>query len=171
MIEEPKINRNLALELLRVTEAGAPPAAPPPGPGQQEAADAPAREADRHPLGAVGLEGDRNRDVIAQIRDVGARIKLITAGDVAAALEAALETRSGVHCMMGSGGAPKACSRRARSRRSAATCRRSSISGTTRRSRWPLKKATSRTRYSASTTFALAPPSSSRPQQSRPLSC
>src|SRR5258708_33198237 len=56
-------------------------------------------------LTVVVLERDRNREVIAEIRDVGARIKLITAGDVAAALEAALETRSGVHCMMGSGGA------------------------------------------------------------------
>jgi fructose-1,6-bisphosphatase II len=47
---------------------------------------------------------ERNQQVVAQIRDVGARIKLITAGDVAGALEAALETRSGIHCMMGSGG-------------------------------------------------------------------
>ena len=43
--------------------------------------------------------------MIAQIREVGARIKLISAGDVAGALEAALETRFGIHCMMGSGGA------------------------------------------------------------------
>jgi len=54
-------------------------------------------------LTVVVLERDRNRDVIAQIRDVGARIKLITAGDVAGALEAALEMRSGIHCMMGCG--------------------------------------------------------------------
>jgi hypothetical protein len=51
------------------------------------------------------LERERNQQIVAQIRDVGARIKLITAGDVGGALEAALETRSGVHCMMGSGGA------------------------------------------------------------------
>ena len=56
-------------------------------------------------LTVVVLERDRNREIIAQIRDVGARIKLITAGDVAGALEATLEMRSGVHCMMGSGGA------------------------------------------------------------------
>src|SRR4030081_2404318 len=56
-------------------------------------------------LAVVVLDRDRNNEVIAQIREVGARIKLITAGDVAAALEAALETRAGVHCMMGSGGA------------------------------------------------------------------
>src|SRR5258708_3305259 len=216
MIEEPKINRNLALELLRVTEAGALAAAPLQGRGNKEAADARAVEAIRNALASVDMKGtvvigegekdeapmlyfgepignglepevdvavdpiegtsltasglpgaisvvalagggtmftthahymqklvvgrrargvidlempvewnlrriakaeglpvqeltvvvlerDRNRDVIAQIRDVGARIKLITAGDVAAALEAALETRSGVHCMIGSG--------------------------------------------------------------------
>src|SRR5207253_11113461 len=56
-------------------------------------------------LTVVVLERDRNKDVIAQIREVGARIKLISAGDVAGALEAALETRFGIHCMMGSGGA------------------------------------------------------------------
>ena len=56
-------------------------------------------------LTVVVLERERNREIIAQIRDVGARIKLITAGDVAGALEATLEMRSGVHCMMGSGGA------------------------------------------------------------------
>jgi fructose-1,6-bisphosphatase II len=218
MIEEPKINRNLALELLRVTEAGALAAAPLQGRGNKEAADARAVEAIRGALAAVDMKGtvvigegekdeapmlyfgeqignglepevdvavdpiegtsltasglpgaisvvalaergtmftthvaymqklvvgrrargvidlempvewnlrriakaeglpvqeltvvvldrDRNTEVIAQIREVGARIKLITAGDVAAALEAALETRSGIHCMMGSGGA------------------------------------------------------------------
>ncbi len=55
-------------------------------------------------LTVVVLERPRNADVIAQIRDVGARIKLITAGDVGGALEAALEMRFGIHCMMGSGG-------------------------------------------------------------------
>ena len=218
MIEEPKINRNLALELLRVTEAGALAAAPLQGRGNKEAADERAVEAIRESLSTVDMKGtvvigegekdeapmlyfgeqignglgpevdiavdpiegtsltasglpgaisvvalaergsmftthvaymqklvvgqkargvidlempvewnlrriakaeglpvqeltvvvldrDRNKEVIAQIREVGARIKLITAGDVAGALEAALETRFGIHCMMGSGGA------------------------------------------------------------------
>ena len=218
MIDEPKINRNLALELLRVTEAGALAAAPLQGRGNKDAADARAVDAIRTSLAAVDMKGtvvigegekdeapmlyfgeqignglepevdvavdpiegtsltasglpgaisvvalaergtmftthvhymqklvvgrrargvidldmpvawnlrriakaeglpvqeltvvvlerDRNKDVIGQIREVGARIKLISAGDVAGALEAALETRSGVHCMMGSGGA------------------------------------------------------------------
>jgi fructose-1,6-bisphosphatase II len=56
-------------------------------------------------LAVVVLERARNKDIIGQIREVGARIKLISAGDVAGALEAALETRLGIHCMMGSGGA------------------------------------------------------------------
>jgi fructose-1,6-bisphosphatase II len=56
-------------------------------------------------LSVIVLDRDRNNDVIAEIREVGARIKLISAGDVAGALEAALETRFGIHCMMGSGGA------------------------------------------------------------------
>jgi len=218
VIEEPKINRNLALELLRVTEAGALSAAPLQGRGNKEAADRRAVEAIRESLSSVDMKGtvvigegekdeapmlffgeeignglgpevdvavdpiegtsltasglpgaisvvalaergtmltthvhymdklvvgrkargvidlempvewnlrriakaeglpvqeltvvvlerDRNKEVIAQIRGVGARIKLISAGDVAGALEAALETRFGIHCMMGSGGA------------------------------------------------------------------
>ncbi len=218
MIEEPKINRNLALELLRVTEAGALAAAPLQGRGNKIAADQRAVEAMRESLASVDMKGtvvigegekdeapmlffgeqignglepevdvavdpiegtsltasglpgaisvvalaergtmftthvhymlklvvgrkargvidlempvewnlrriakaeglpvqeltvvvldrDRNKEIIGQIRDTGARIKLITAGDVAGALEAALETRFGIHCMMGSGGA------------------------------------------------------------------
>jgi fructose-1,6-bisphosphatase II len=218
MIEEPKINRNLALELLRVTEAGALAAAPLQGRGNKTEADRRAVEAIRESLATVDMKGtvvigegekdeapmlyfgeqignglepevdvavdpiegtsltasglpgaisvvalaergtmftthvhymqklvvgrkargvidlempvewnlkriakaeglpvqeltvvvlerDRNKEIIAEIREVGARIKLISAGDVAGALEAALETRFGIHCMMGSGGA------------------------------------------------------------------
>jgi fructose-1,6-bisphosphatase II len=218
MIEEPKINRNLALELLRVTEAGALAAAPLQGRGNKVEADRLAVEAIRESLATVDMRGtvvigegekdeapmlyfgeqignglepevdvavdpiegtsltasglpgaisvvalaergtmftthvhymqklvvgrkargvidlempvewnlkriakaeglpvqeltvvvldrDRNKDIIAEIREVGARIKLISAGDVAGALEAALETKFGIHCMMGSGGA------------------------------------------------------------------
>jgi fructose-1,6-bisphosphatase II len=56
-------------------------------------------------LTVVVLDRPRNEQIIAEIREVGARIKLITAGDVAGALEAALEMRLGIHCMLGSGGA------------------------------------------------------------------
>src|SRR6185295_15631436 len=54
---EPKINRNLALELLRVTEAGALAAAPLQGRGNKEAADARAVEAIREALAAVDMKG------------------------------------------------------------------------------------------------------------------
>ena len=60
-----------------------------------------------HPrdLTVIVLDRPRNQDVIAQIRDVGARIRLISDGDVAGAVMAALETKTGMHVMMGSGGA------------------------------------------------------------------
>src|SRR3989442_5157966 len=57
VIEEPKINRNLALELLRVTEAGALAAAPLQGRGNKEAADRRAVEAIRESLSSVDMKG------------------------------------------------------------------------------------------------------------------
>ena len=60
-----------------------------------------------HPrdLVVVILDRDRNREIIRQVRDVGARIRLISDGDVAGAIMSALETKTGMHVMMGSGGA------------------------------------------------------------------
>ncbi len=52
------------------------------------------------------LDRDRHRDLIAQVRDAGARIKLIGDGDVAASL-ACCEDNSGVDILMGTGGAPE----------------------------------------------------------------
>ena len=59
-----------------------------------------------HPrdLTVIVLDRDRNKAVIEQVREVGSRIKLITDGDVSGAIMAALETKHGVHAMMGSGG-------------------------------------------------------------------
>ncbi len=59
-----------------------------------------------HPrdLMVIILDRDRNEQVIEQVREVGARIRLISAGDVAAAILAALETTKGFHALMGSGG-------------------------------------------------------------------
>src|SRR5258708_2225332 len=162
MIEEPKINRNLALELLRVTEAGALAAARLQGGGNKEAADARAVEAIRNALASVDMkgtvvigEGEKDEapmlyfgepignglepevDVavdpiegtsltasglpgaisVVALAERGTMFtthahymqQLVAdrraAGDGGAALEAALETGSGVHCMMGSGGA------------------------------------------------------------------
>lgn len=60
-----------------------------------------------HPrdLVVVILDRERNHEVIRQVRDVGARIRLISDGDVAGAIMSALETKTGMHVMMGSGGA------------------------------------------------------------------
>jgi fructose-1,6-bisphosphatase II len=43
--------------------------------------------------------------VIQQVREVGARVHLISDGDVAGAIMAALEIKTGMHVLMGSGGA------------------------------------------------------------------
>jgi fructose-1,6-bisphosphatase II len=51
------------------------------------------------------LDRPRNKGVIEQVRDVGARITLISGGDVAAGIAAAMEQVSGKHVLMGSGGA------------------------------------------------------------------
>jgi fructose-1,6-bisphosphatase II len=60
-----------------------------------------------HPrdLTVVILDRERNQPVIEQIREVGARVRLISDGDVAGAIMAALETKTGMHVLMGSGGA------------------------------------------------------------------
>ena len=55
----------------------------------------------------VVLDRPRHEGLIRQIRDAGARIKLIGDGDVAGALEAAMEG-TGVDILMGVGGSPEA---------------------------------------------------------------
>jgi fructose-1,6-bisphosphatase II len=52
------------------------------------------------------LERPRHANLIAQIRATGARVKLIADGDVMAALAVAMRG-TGVHALMGSGGAPE----------------------------------------------------------------
>ena len=66
-----------------------------------------ARAEEMHPrdLTVILLERERNQEIIEQVRDVGARIRLITDGDVAGAIMAALPMKSGMHVMMGIGGA------------------------------------------------------------------
>ncbi len=60
-----------------------------------------------HPrdLVVVILDRERNQPIIDAIRDVGSRIRLISAGDVAGAVMAAMEQVTGMHVLMGSGGA------------------------------------------------------------------
>jgi fructose-1,6-bisphosphatase class II len=57
-------------------------------------------------LTVIVLDRERHHDLIAQIRDAGARIKLITDGDLSAGIAAAVRG-TGVHCLMGIGGAPE----------------------------------------------------------------
>jgi fructose-1,6-bisphosphatase II len=52
------------------------------------------------------LDRERHADLIKQVRDAGARVKLIGDGDVIAALAAAVRGTN-VHAVMGTGGAPE----------------------------------------------------------------
>ena len=57
-------------------------------------------------LTAIILERPRHKELIEEIRTAGARVKLITDGDVSAAIATAIET-SGVDILFGIGGAPE----------------------------------------------------------------
>ena len=54
----------------------------------------------------VILERDRHASLIAAVRETGARIKLISDGDLTAAISVAV-SGTGVHAVMGTGGAPE----------------------------------------------------------------
>ncbi len=54
----------------------------------------------------VILDRPRHADLISEVRGTGARIKLITDGDVSAAISCAVQG-TGVHAVMGIGGAPE----------------------------------------------------------------
>jgi fructose-1,6-bisphosphatase II len=66
------------------------------------------RESHIDDLTVVILDRPRHQEIIRQIREVGARIRLITDGDVAAAIQAAMDDYTGVDVLMGTGGAPEA---------------------------------------------------------------
>jgi fructose-1,6-bisphosphatase II len=57
-------------------------------------------------VSVVVLDRDRHRQLIADLRDAGARVMLITDGDVAPAIAAA-EEGTGVDLLMGVGGTPE----------------------------------------------------------------
>ena len=61
---------------------------------------------DVNELTIIVLERERHHDLIAQIREAGARIKLITDGDLSAGISAAVRG-TGIHGSMGIGGAPE----------------------------------------------------------------
>jgi len=58
-------------------------------------------------LTVVILDRPRHEDLIRDVRDAGARLKLITDGDVAGALMAAMDN-TGIDALMGIGGSPEA---------------------------------------------------------------
>src|SRR5437870_7053497 len=66
------------------------------------------RDAHIDDLTVVILDRPRHQEMIRQIREVGARIRLITDGDVSAAIQAAMEDYTGIDVLMGIGGAPEA---------------------------------------------------------------
>lgn len=66
-----------------------------------------ARNKDLNDLTVVILDRDRHRDLIAEVRRTGARIRLITDGDVAGALMTAWPD-SGIDVLLGVGGTPEA---------------------------------------------------------------
>ncbi len=63
-------------------------------------------ERDVDELTVIVLDRERHHDLIAQIREAGARIKLISDGDLSAGISAAVRG-TGIHVAMGTGGAPE----------------------------------------------------------------
>lgn len=63
-------------------------------------------ERDISDLTVVVLDRERHEKIIRECREAGARIRLITDGDVAPAVECGIEG-SGIHMVIGSGGAPE----------------------------------------------------------------
>jgi fructose-1,6-bisphosphatase II len=89
----------MAVSKRDVVDLDAPPAA-------NIAAVAKAKHCSPHDVTVVMLDRDRHTELIAQVRDTGARIKLITDGDVAGAILAAREG-TGVDLLLGIGGTPE----------------------------------------------------------------
>jgi fructose-1,6-bisphosphatase II len=58
-------------------------------------------------IGVVILDRDRHTELIAAVREVGARVFLISDGDVAGAIAAAQSRRSGIDLLLGIGGTPE----------------------------------------------------------------
>src|SRR2546421_3123320 len=75
-------------------------------PGENDEAVAEAKGCERTDVSVVVLERDRHEGLIAELRDVGAKVLLIPDGDVAPAIAAAQPT-TGVDLLMGVGGTPE----------------------------------------------------------------
>lgn len=66
------------------------------------------RDARVDDLTVIILDRDRHKEIMRQVRETGARIRLITDGDVSAAIQAAMEDYLGVDVLLGIGGATEA---------------------------------------------------------------
>src|ERR1019366_6918704 len=75
-------------------------------PAANIAAVARAKRCSPHDVTVIILDRPRHAELISQVRDAGARIKLITDGDVAGAIMAAREG-TGVDLLLGVGGTPE----------------------------------------------------------------
>jgi fructose-1,6-bisphosphatase II len=58
-------------------------------------------------IGVVILDRERHAEMISAVREVGARVFLISDGDVAGAIAAATARRSGIDLLLGIGGTPE----------------------------------------------------------------
>jgi fructose-1,6-bisphosphatase II len=58
-------------------------------------------------IGVVILDRERHAELIAAVREIGARVYLISDGDVAGAIAAATSRRSGIDLLLGIGGTPE----------------------------------------------------------------
>ncbi|MGH2487228.1 MAG: class II fructose-bisphosphatase [Ktedonobacterales bacterium] len=67
-----------------------------------------ARDVSVHDITVTVLDRPRHQEMIAEVRETGARIRLIQDGDVAAAIQAAMEEFKTVDVYLGVGGAPEA---------------------------------------------------------------
>jgi fructose-1,6-bisphosphatase II / sedoheptulose-1,7-bisphosphatase len=76
-------------------------------PGERVRALADARGCAATDITVCVLERPRHEAMIAEIRDTGAGIRLITDGDVAGVIHCAEAARTGIDMYMGSGGAPE----------------------------------------------------------------
>ncbi len=76
-------------------------------PAERVAALAKARNCALSDISVCVLERPRHDDMIAELRETGAAIRLITDGDVAGVIHCAEAAKTGIDMYMGSGGAPE----------------------------------------------------------------
>ena len=76
-------------------------------PAERVSALAAAKGVSTRDISVCILDRDRHREMIAEVRSTGAKVRLITDGDVAGVMHCAEPARTGIDMYMGSGGAPE----------------------------------------------------------------